>query len=78
MESIVGDIVARLKLDLSDWQRGIQQATQQGQQFQQNFTRLGSALSQTATAFTQTGVAAQKMGAEISRAASGAATSMRA
>src|SRR5215471_20028744 len=40
-EGNLGDVTARLVLDISAWQQGLQQAQQQAQQFQQ---RLGQAM----------------------------------
>ena len=52
-EANVGDIVARLRVDSTEWQRGLQAAQANLQQFAQQITRLTSQLNQFSTAFQQ-------------------------
>lgn len=52
-DALVGNIIAHLRVDATEWQRGLQQAAAQLQQFEQATTRLTSQLNQFSQAFQQ-------------------------
>ena len=65
----VGDISAKLRVDLSDWSRGLTQAAQQLQTFQAGIAgRVTPALAQTSQALTTAGAQAQAFGTQMQAA----------
>jgi tape measure domain-containing protein len=65
----IGDVVARLRLETSEWQRGLQQATQQLTQFQQQLSSVTSGQGAQASSTNQLAAAYVAMAEAIAQQA---------